>query len=238
MLPLQVTVLVLFGVLCLEAEVDPSSIDVVHGPAQPCSPTVCKLPTCRCSGTDIPGNLPAKKVPQMIMMSFDDAVNDQVYRFYEQLFNGTLKNPNGCNGTATFFVSHEFTEYQLVQAMNHYKNEIADHSISHRTPESWWKYANYTELNEEIAGQKEILRKWGQIEASRVKGYRAPFLQIAGNTMFRVLYDNEFLYDSSMPTQKFIDPPLWPYTLDYKSSQECVIPPCPTGWYSWNMAFP
>ena len=48
------------------------------GPAQPCSPDVCKLPDCRCSGTDIPGNLQREKVPQMIMLSFDDAVNGQV----------------------------------------------------------------------------------------------------------------------------------------------------------------
>ena len=48
------------------------------GPAQPCSPDVCKLPDCRCSGIDIPGNLQREKVPQMIMLSFDDAVNGQV----------------------------------------------------------------------------------------------------------------------------------------------------------------
>ena len=48
------------------------------GPAQPCSPDVCKLPDCWCSGTDIPGNLPKDKVPQMIMLSFDDAINGQV----------------------------------------------------------------------------------------------------------------------------------------------------------------
>ena len=48
------------------------------GPAQPCSPDICKLPDCRCSGTDIPGNLPREKVPQMIMLTFDDAVNGQV----------------------------------------------------------------------------------------------------------------------------------------------------------------
>lgn len=49
------------------------------GPAQPCSPAICKLPSCRCSGTDIPGSLPKKEVPQIIMLSFDDAINNQVY---------------------------------------------------------------------------------------------------------------------------------------------------------------
>ena len=206
------------------------------GPAKPCSPDICKLPDCRCSGVDIPGNLPKEKVPQMVMLSFDDAVNGQVYGFYETLFaDGELKNPNGCNATAIFFVSHEYTEYQMVQALYHNRHDIADHTISHRTPTSWWKSANYSQLTDEIVGQREILRKWGQVEVEDVVGFRVPFLQIAGNTMYQVLYDNKFLYDSSMPTQKFMDPPMWPYTLEYQSTQECVIPPCPTGeWAARN----
>ena len=199
-------------------------------PAKPCSPDICKLPDCRCSGIDIPGILPREKVPQMVMLSFDDDVGEQNYNFYEFLFaDGELMNPNGCNATATFFVSHEYTEYQMVQDLYHHRHDIADHTISHRTPTSWWKLANYSQLTDEIAGQREILRKWGQVEADDVVGFRAPFLQTAGNTLFQVLYDNKFLYDSSMPTHNFMDPPMWPYTLDYRSTQECVIPPCPTG---------
>ena len=142
------------------------------GPAQPCSPDICKLPDCRCSGVDIPGNLPREKVPQMVMLSFDDAVNGPVFRFYETLGllkdGERLKNPNGCPSTATFFVSHEYTEYQLVQELYHNRHEIADHTISHRTPTSWWKSANYSQLTDEIVGQREILRKWGQVEAEDV----------------------------------------------------------------------
>ncbi|PFX27397.1 uncharacterized protein LOC111327624 [Stylophora pistillata] len=200
-----------------------------HEPARPCSPDICKPPDCRCSGTDIPGNLPPAKVPQMVMLTFDDAVNNQVDGYYKELFkDGKLKNPNDCNAMATFFVSHEYTEYQMVQALYHNRHEIADHTISHRIPSSWWKSANYSQLTDEIAGQREILRKWGQVEADDVVGFRVPFLQLGGNTMFQVLYDNKFLYDSSMPTQRYMDPPMWPYTLNYRSTQECVIPPCPT----------
>ena len=223
----------LFALILLCSKVDDIDGAAVKsrglGPAKPCSPNICKLPDCRCSGVDIPGNLPRDKVPQMVMLSFDDAVNGQVNGFYDTLFDGELKNPNGCNATATFFVSHEYTEYQMVQKLYHKRHDIADHTISHRTPTSWWKSANYSQLTDEIAGQKEILRKWGQVKAEDIVGFRVPFLQIGGNTMYQVLYDNKFLYDSSMPTQKFMDPPMWPYTLDYQSTQECVIPPCPTG---------
>ena len=200
------------------------------GPAKPCSSDICKLPDCRCSGIDIPGSLPKNKVPQMVMLSFDDDVGKQNFPFYETLFkNGELKNPNGCKATATFFVSHEYTEYQMVQKLYHNRHEIADHTISHRTQTSWLKSVNYSQLTDEIVGQREILRKWGQVKAEDVVGFRVPFLQIGGNTMYQVLYDNKFLYDSSMPTREFMDPPMWPYTLDYQSTQECVIPPCPTG---------
>ena len=196
---------------------------------QVCDPSQCRLPDCFCSGTVIPGGLSAASIPQMIMMSFDDAVNEQVYPYYQTLFDGNTKNPNGCPITATFFVSHEYTQYNKVQTLYHDRHEIADHSISHREPISWWKSANYSELDAEIAGQREILRKWGNVKLEDVRGYRAPFLQIGGNTEFKVLYDEKFTYEASMPTQDFMNPPMWPYTLDYQTSQECVIPPCPTG---------
>ena len=223
-----------FALMSLYVKVDSIGEEAVNfrglGPAKPCSPDICKLPDCRCSGIDIPGNLPSDKVPQMVMLSFDDDVGEPNFPFYETLFaDGELKNPNGCNATATFFVSHEYTDYRKVQKLYHNRHDIADHTISHRTPTTWWKSANYSELTDEIAGQREILRKWGQVKAEDVVGFRAPFLQTAGNTMYQVLYDNKFLYDSSMPTHSFTKPPLWPYTLDYRSTQECVIPPCPTG---------
>lgn len=50
-----------------------------------------------------------------------------------QLFDG-LKNPNGCPVSATFFVSHKYTDYNLVQDLRHMRHEIADHSITHATP--------------------------------------------------------------------------------------------------------
>lgn len=56
---------------------------------------------------------------------------------------------------------------------------------------------------------------------------RAPYLQPGGNRQFRMLAQNGFLYDNSMPTTQ-MDPAIWPYTLDYRTTQECVITPCPT----------
>ena len=75
--------LVAFFILWVSLLVDTTRANVNrrrNGPAQPCSPAICKLPSCRCSGTDIPGSLPKKEVPQIIMLTFDDAVNSQVYQ--------------------------------------------------------------------------------------------------------------------------------------------------------------
>jgi hypothetical protein len=64
---------------------------------------VCVLPDCFCSddGTTIPGDLPSKDVPQMITITFDDAINNNNIDLYREMFNGKRKNPNGCDIKAT-----------------------------------------------------------------------------------------------------------------------------------------
>lgn len=79
-----------------DAESDPNR-------APPCDPSVCVLPDCFCSedGTTIPGDVPAKDVPQMITITFDDAINNNNIDLYREMFNGKRKNPNGCDIKAT-----------------------------------------------------------------------------------------------------------------------------------------
>ncbi|KAL9950854.1 hypothetical protein ACROYT_G043420 [Oculina patagonica] len=196
-------------------------------PAKPCTPNVCKLPGCFCSGTNIPGNLSASSIPQIVMISFDSAINTG-FSLYEELFDGRFKNPNKCNISATFFVSHEYSNYCMVQKLYSQRHEIADNSISRKYPQSWWANATVEEYIEEIAGMREILRKFGYVNPQDVKGFRVPYIQVGGNNEFKALIDLDFLYESSMPTQMYMKPPLWPYTLDYRSTQDCVIGPCPT----------
>ena len=71
--------------------------------APPCDPSVCVLPDCFCSedGTTTPGDIPPKDVPQMITITFDDAINNNNIDLYKEMFNGKRKNPNGCNIKAT-----------------------------------------------------------------------------------------------------------------------------------------
>lgn len=67
-------------------------------------------------------------VPQMITLTFDDAINNNNMDLYQLIFDGR-QNPNQCNIKATFFVSHKYTNYSAVQEMHRLGHEIAVHSI-------------------------------------------------------------------------------------------------------------
>ena len=98
-------------------------------------PFQCSLPDCFCSsdGTLVPSGMPPSDVPQMITITFDDAVNDENWELYQKkLFPPERKNPNGCPVHATFYVSHEYTNYAMVQKLSNQGHEIAVHSITHR----------------------------------------------------------------------------------------------------------
>ena len=194
------------------------------GPAKPCDHAACKLPSCRCAGTDIPGGLPASSTPQIVMFSFDDdlRVIDFESFYSKAFFNRT--NPNGCEIGLTFFVSHNYTNYALVEDLFFgHGYEMADHSVDHREPTTWWENATIDEWTHEIMDQKTILQKWGNVEA---KGFRGPFLVTSENEI-NVLHTNKFLYEATMGTETNY----WPFTLDYKSPI-CNSPAtCPVNSY-------
>ena len=77
---------------------------LIHQPAQ----------DCYCGGREIPGGYSPDQIPQFVLLTFDDAVNDLNKQFYEDLFGGRY-NPNGCPIKATFYVSHEWTDYAQVR---------------------------------------------------------------------------------------------------------------------------
>ncbi|XP_014671835.1 PREDICTED: uncharacterized protein LOC106812465 [Priapulus caudatus] len=217
-----------------------SLLSLSHGYREPgeeadwCDYEQCKLPDCRCSDTDIPGGLPVHQIPQIVMVSFDDAVQD---RWKADVGNvlSDHKNPNGCPLGATFFASHEYTSYQTVEEYYSKGYEIASHSISHTPYQDWWKNANETQWHDEIIGMQTIIHEFANIPTDDIQGMRAPLLQTAGDTTYKMMTNNNLKYDSTMPTRRFTDPPLWPYTLDYKESKDCQIEPCPVE--SWPGAW-
>ncbi|XP_047133821.1 chitin deacetylase 8-like [Hydra vulgaris] len=190
-----------------------------------CNSILCRLPTCRCTGTDIPGGLFKNNTPQVILLTFGDSVTSQNVQLYKDLLEG-VTNFNGCPIKATFFVSGDNANYTLVKTLYESGHELADHSVSQRVPPEWWSAnATVTELESEIVGQQKAI----QSEVGVItKGWRNPYLE-STETTFRILADNGFLYDSSLVT--FPGVRWWPYTFDYLPSLNCYLKNCPTNFY-------
>lgn len=67
----------------------------------------------------------------MITLTFDGAVNHENWELYtRQLFTPERRNPNNCEIRATFFVTHQYTNYRHVQKLWNDGHEIAVNSIT------------------------------------------------------------------------------------------------------------
>ncbi|XP_065164261.1 chitin deacetylase 1 [Atheta coriaria] len=197
-----------------------------------CDPSICVLPDCWCDpdGTNIPGGLPAADTPQMVLLTFDDAINFDNFDLYSNfLFNANRTNPNGCPIVATFFVSHQYNNYQQTQKLWNDGHEIAVHSITHRGPEDWWaNNATIEDYFDEMVGQANILHRFAGVRLPEIKGMRTPFLKVGWNRQFLMAKEFGFLYDSSIIAPHH-DPPYWPYTLDHALPHACAQSQnCPT----------
>lgn len=213
-----------------------STVLVNGGAAPNCDPSQCQLPDCRCSSTDIPGLLSPADTPQFVVLTFDDAVTVSNIDFYRRAFTGRL-NANQCPVSATFFVSHEYTNYQLVHELYANGHEIALHSISHNATTDYWRAASVQTLSEEFGGEREMVAHFANIPKEDIRGIRLPFLQLSGEASFEMMTEQGLTYDYSWPTIHHRAPGMWPYSLDYATRQDCVIGPCPVDSYDnvWVM---
>jgi len=191
-----------------------------------CKNQRCHLPDCLCGQTRLKEMAATLHRPQLVMITFDDSVNDLNRDLYKEIFRDYRLNPNGCPISATFYVSHEWTDYSQVQNLYASGHEIASHSISHSYGEQFSK----SKWMLEMVGQRELLSAFAGIPLEDIRGMRAPFLAIGGDNMFEMMYEANFTYDSSMPVYEN-KPPAFPYTMDYKMPHDCMIPPCPEKAY-------
>ena len=97
---------------------------------------------------------------------------------------------------------------------------------------TYWQNMNKTEWAMEYVGVRQMLSQFANIPESEIKGLRVPFLQGGGDDMFKMMEENDFLYDCSAPSRNFgytnMANGRWPFTYDYKSGMDCQIQPCPT----------
>jgi len=214
---------------------------VLHGirekAAEYCDVAQCALPNCLCSTFEIPGGLSPAETPQTVLITYDDAVNILNYEDYSKLIFNRV-NPNGCNVKATYFVSHEYNNYTLINDLYNKGHEIASHSITHRTNQEFWLATDVVHWDKEMTDMRTMIEYFAAIPTGKIKGMRAPFLLQGGDSMWTSLSTNNFEWDCSWPTRNYVDPGMWPYTLDYLSQQDCQVGRCPIESYPGKWEVP
>ncbi|KAI6211169.1 hypothetical protein M3Y96_00405400 [Aphelenchoides besseyi] len=190
-------------------------------------PERCQLPDCFCSrnGREPVSGIPLQKIPQIVVLTFDDPINDKSMRDYRHIFNDfQLLNPNGCPIRGTFFVSHEWTNYNEVQWLAEQGHELASNSISHRLLSG----ANWTEWLSEIDGQRRVMAKFANVVDSEIVGMRAPQLGLGGDVQFLMAKNAGFIYDNTINADPDVNgAPFWPHTLDFAVPYRCENDYCP-----------
>ncbi|CAG9863098.1 unnamed protein product [Phyllotreta striolata] len=199
--------------------------------ADSCNDGKCTIAkNCRCSNSPSPLTGKLDDWPQLISLTFDDAITDDIYNKYLSplLFNS--KNPDNKPIGATFFVPHEYTNYQRVNDLYNSGFEIGVNSISKYFSQKYWRNATADLLVQEFSGQKHILTKFANIPESSILGVRTPQLQLAGDNSFQAYVKSKLTYDSSWPS--LASRRMFPYTLDFMSTEECILgAKCPKNSY-------
>jgi hypothetical protein len=200
-----------------------------------CFDKTCELPNCRCSGDDptYDSDYVVASMPQIIYLTYDDGFTSIAEsQFYRGLFDGTYKNPDGNAIRATHFLTHSYTDYELVN--NYWRelgHEMASHSVTHRTNQDYWKGINEDGWTAEALGMRKAITQFANIPAQFIEGFRSPYLQMGGDEMFAALANSGFKYDCSWASREYgfqhLDAGLYPYTMDFESIQDCEIGPCP-----------
>ena len=69
------------------------------------------------------------QTPQLILLTFDGAVNHLNYEKYNSIFLDNRTNPNGCPIRGTFFMTHEYSDYAKVEDFYSKGHEMAVASV-------------------------------------------------------------------------------------------------------------
>jgi len=178
-------------------------------------PPACVVPV----STNPPASIAPSRPPQMMLLTFDDSVNQSSYDLVQAALTNHW-NPNGDPIQATFFVLTDSSDYWLLQKLHAAGHEIAVHTMTHTTGAG----TDLLTWRREIEGCRHTLSRLADIPREQIVGFRAPYLVHSAES-FLCLYEQGFWYDcsvaeglgsNSLETTGMI----WPYTLHDGIQQE------------------
>ncbi|MBN4663929.1 hypothetical protein H4F36_24220, partial [Escherichia coli] len=101
--------------------------------------------------------------PQFVTATLDDAVNVLNIVTYRDILYGRRNKNNNCPAGFSFYVSHEYTDYTLVNELYNNGFEIALHSITHLTNQTYWAAGTYETMVQEFAEQRVQMAHFANI---------------------------------------------------------------------------
>ncbi|KAF5291271.1 hypothetical protein FQR65_LT11449 [Abscondita terminalis] len=196
------------------------------GSERECNKNCKREKNCVCPSLKSP--LSDADTPQFVTLTFDDPVTKLLYTDYLSKLFANRTNPDGTPITATFYVPHEYSDYQIVNDLYNKGHEIALHSVSKQSVD-YWKTVSERKLAREFSNNRRIITNFAGLPERDLVGARTPHLQISGDKTFSVYKSVGIKYDSSWVTTS--NRPFFPFTLDYPTNQECLIGEYPTKPY-------
>ena len=173
----------------------------------------CQLPYCYEDYKKIPGGIPLKQTPQFVVLTYQGYVDEPVFELiFEQIWKPKFINPDGCRTGMTIFVSNE-------NLMGHDTN--VSYCSIHKLYTIGYELALSTDFQSEqwdslMVDQRENLTVRSALDVDHVQGIRIAKEMPGGDSQFKALTTNGFLYDSSL----FVVPKAmnetthWPFTWD------------------------
>ena len=194
--------------------------------------TGCMLPDCYCQRQqlDIPGDLLLRHTPQIVTFTYTGPITESIRGKINDIFPSKRKNPNGCPIGITLFVRGTFTEACVLHEIYIRGHEIAVQSKNLSHPGKW----SAEMWNSQVADFRYNLSKKAFIPLDHIQGVRAPMNEPGGDTQFKMLMQEDFMYDSTLksgPTD--LDSlQVWPFTLEEPfEDQSCSSVNCPKDAY-------
>ncbi len=183
----------------------------------------CASPDCVCANIQPPGGLDPTNVPQIVLITFDDAVSTGTYAVCQSILTNHV-NPNGTPIQATFYINTDWNDYRLTQQLYAQGHEIAIHTMTHTTTTN----TDVSTWRREIYGCRKAISDLAQIPLEDIVGFRAPGLDY-NHFSFQALAEAGMVYDASiaeglgglsMDGSRMI----WPYTFDNGLAQIAYKP--------------